>query len=196
MTRYLLPFFLLILVFCECKAQNKENDLKPIQKHGFGVQTGLTLLENPFVLYPSVNFSYSKTIAANKRHRLALLYQLGAIFLPDIETKFLFSAAAQYKYVSKKRFEANVFFGLNNQVRMLAYDRYQFEENMLKNKGRYLYQLGPIAGLNVGYKVVKKEKFSLTPFLGVSLTKLNKNYQPSLFTGYKPSFSFGITLNK
>ncbi len=183
-------------VFYTCKAQNEESALKPIQKHSFGVQGGLTLLENPFVLYPNINLSYAKTIEGNKRHRLALLYQLGAIFLPDIETKFLFSVAAQYKYVSPRRFEANLFFGLNNQLRMLSYDRYQFDGNMLNNKGRYLYQIGPIAGLNIGYKVVKKEKFSLAPFFGISLTKLNKNYQPSLFTGYKPNFSFGVVLNK
>lgn len=189
-------FFLLILFSFECNAQYQESDFKPIQKHSFGVQAGLTLLENPFVLYPNVNLSYAKTIVGQKRHRLALLLQTGAIFLPDIETKLLFSVSAQYKYVSKKRFEANVFFGLNNQIRMLAYDRYQFEDNMLKNKGRFLYQLGPTIGMNLGYKVVKKERFSLTPFLGLSLTKLNKDYQPNLLTGYKPNFSLGITLNK
>lgn len=196
MTKYLFSLLLMAFVFYTCKAQNEESALKPIQKHSFGVQGGLTLLENPFVLYPNINLSYAKTIEGNKRHRLALLYQLGAIFLPDIETKFLFSVAAQYKYVSPRRFEANLFFGLNNQLRMLSYDRYQFDGNMLNNKGRYLYQIGPIAGLNIGYKVVKKEKFSLAPFFGISLTKLNKNYQPSLFTGYKPNFSFGVVLNK
>jgi hypothetical protein len=196
MIKYLFPAFLSIISFCECKSQSKENDLAKVQKHSFGVQAGLTLLENPFVLYPNVNLSYSKTITGDKRHRLALLYQLGAIFLPDIETKILLSAAAQYKYVSKKRFEANVFLGLNNQLRVLAYDRYQFEDNMLKNKGSFLYQLGPTAGVNLGYKVLKKENYSITPFLGVSLTKLNKNYQPNLFTGYKPNFSLGITINK
>jgi hypothetical protein len=196
MKKYFLSFFLLFFVFCECKAQNKENDLKIIQKHSFGVQGGLTLLENPFVLYPNVNLSYSKTLGGNRRHRLALLYQLGTIFLPNIETKFLFSTTAQYKYISQKRFEAHIFLGLNNQLRRLAYDRYQFDGNTLKNKGRYLYQLGPIVGVNVGYKILKKENFSLTPFVSISLTKLNKNYQPSIFTGYKPSFSFGIILNK
>jgi hypothetical protein len=196
MIKYLFPAFLSIISFCECKSQSKENDLTKVQKHSFGVQAGLTLLENPFVLYPNVNLSYSKTITGDKRHRLALLYQLGAIFLPDIETKILLSAAAQYKYVSKKGFEANVFLGLNNQLRVLAYDRYQFEDNMLKNKGSFLYQLGPTAGVNLGYKVLKKENYSITPFLGVSLTKLNKNYQPNLFTGYKPNFSLGITINK
>jgi hypothetical protein len=196
MTKYLLCFFVSIFVFCESKAQSRENEVKPIHKHSFGLQTGLTLLENPLVFYPNVHLSYSKTIAGNKRGGLAILYQLGGIFLPDVETKFLFSTAAQYKYVSKKRIEANVFFGLNNQLRRLAYDRYQFDGTTLKSKGRYLYQLGPTLGVNAGYKVIKNEKFSLTPFLGVSLTKLNKDYQSNLFTGYKPSVAFGINLNK
>jgi hypothetical protein len=195
MKKYFVPLFLIIYSFCECKSQNKD-DLKPIQKHSFAIQGGLALLETPYVLYPSINLSYSKTIAGLKRHRLAILFQSGAIFIPDIETKFLFSVSAQYNYVSKKRFEANVFFGLNNQIRMLSYDRYEFDGNTLQNKGRFLYQPGPTIGMNIGYKVIKRERFSITPFVGISLTKLNKDYQKKIFTGYKPNVSFGITLNK
>ncbi len=186
----------MFVLLCESKAQHKVNDKTLFHSQSIGIQGGLSLLENPFVLYPVVNLSYSKTIFGHKKHQLAILPQVGAIFLPDIETKFLISTSLQYKYISKKRFEANMFLGVNYQLRRLAYDRYQFEDNVLKNKGRSLHQFGPTLGINIGYKVIKKEDFSISPFLGISLTKLNKNYQPNLFIGYKPSLTFGLTFNK
>ncbi len=184
------------IIFCESEAQNKVIDKTSFHSQSFGIQGGLTLLENPFVLYPIVTLSYSKTILGTKRHQLAILPQFGAIFLPSIENKFLLSTTLQYKYISKKRFEANIFLGINYQLRRLAYDRYQYEDNVLKNKGKSLHQFGPTSGINIGYKVIKKQKFSITPFLGISITKLNKNYQPNLFVGYKPSLTFGLTFNK
>lgn len=185
-----------IILFCESKAQDKVNDRTSFHSRSFEIQGGLTLLENPFVLCPTVSLSYSKTILGRNRHQLAILPQFGVIFLPDIERKYLLSTSLQYKYISKKRFEANTFLGVNYQIRRLAYDRYQFEDNVLKNKGKSLHQFGPTLGTNIGYKVIKKTDFSITPFLGISLTKLNKNYQPNLFVGYKPSLTFGLTFNK
>jgi hypothetical protein len=196
MTKFLFPLFLLSSVVCESNAQSKEIEPAPIQKHSFGLHGGLTLLENPLVFYPHLHLSYSKTMMGANRHRLAVLYQLGGIFLPNIENKFLFSVSAQYKYVGKKRLEANVFLGLNNQLRRHAYDRYDYEGTELVNKGRYRYQLGPTAGINLGYKIVKRANYSVTPFVGLSLTKLNKDYQSKLFTGYKPSLAIGFTINK
>ena len=196
MTKPIFTFIFIFILFCESKAQDKVNDRTSFHSQSFGIQGGLTLLENPFVLYPTVSLSYSKTILGHKRHQLAFLPQFGAIFLPDIEKKILLSTSLQYKYISKKRFEANIFLGINYQLRRLAYDRYQFEDNTLKNKGKTLHQFGPTLGMNIGYKVIKKTNFSITPFLGISLTKLNKNYQPNLFVGYKPSLTFGLTFNK
>lgn len=196
MTKSIITFIFTFILFCESKAQDKVNDRASFHSQSFGIKGGLTLLENPFVLYPVVNLSYSRTILGHNRHQLAFLPQFGAIFLPGIEKKILLSTSLQYKYISKKRFEANIFLGINYQLRKLAYDRYQFEDNVLKNKGKYLHQFGPTLGVNIGYKVIKKQKFSITPFLGISLTKLNKNYQPNLFIGYKPSLTFGLTFNK
>jgi hypothetical protein len=195
MAKFLLPLLLMFTVFGVGKAQNIVNVETPVHSQSFGIQGGLSLLENPFALYPVVNFSYSKTIMGHKRHRLAVLSQLGTIVLPDIETKFLFSTSLQYKYVSKKRFEANIFLGVNYQLRKLSYDRYLFEDNMLVNKGSFLHQFGPTLGVNVGYKIIKNQRFSISPFLGISLTKLNKDYQSDLFTGYKPSLTLGLTFN-
>lgn len=196
MTKFIFTFIFTFILFCESKAQDKVNDRTTFHSQSFGIQGGLTLLENPFVLYPVVNLSYSRTILGHKRHQLAILPQFGAIFLTDIEKKILISTSLQYKYISKKRFEANIFLGVNYQLRRFAYYRYQFEDNVLKNKGKSLHQFGPTLGINIGYKVIKKQKFSMSPFLGISLTKLNKNYQPNLFVGYKPSLTFGLTFNK
>lgn len=179
-----------------CQGQAAVNNDPPFHKQSFGIQGGLTLLGNPFVLYPAVNLSYSRTILGEKQHQLAVFPQVGVILLPEIENKFLFSASMQYKYVAKKRFEASVYLGLNYQLRQLAYDRYQFEDNELKNKGKSLHQFGPTLGLNIGYKVIKRKNFSISPFVGISLTQLNKNYEPNLFAGYKASATFGITFNK
>jgi hypothetical protein len=162
----------------------------------FGLQAGLILLENPFVLYPSVNLSYSRSFLVKGRYQLAFMPQLGFIPLPTIENKFLFSTSLQYKYVSEKRFEANVFLGLNYQLRQLQYDRYALEGNELVNKGSILHQFGPTTGLNIGYKIIKKEKYSISPNIGFSFTKLNKIYQANIFQGYKPTVLIGITINK
>lgn len=195
MAKYFSFLIIFYFTFYDSYAQKSEKEIPNNHLQSFGIQGGFSLLENPFVLYPTVNLSYSKTILGHKRHQLAILPQLGAIILPSIETKYLLSTSLQYKYVSKKRFEANTYLGINFQLRRFAYDRYQFEDNKLTNKGKYLHQFGPTMGVNIGYKAIKKKAFSITPFLGISLTKLNKNYTPNLFTGYKPSITFGLTYN-
>jgi hypothetical protein len=196
MTKKSMLIFFMFFTFSKIYAQNEGNYKNAFHSRSFGLQGGLSLLENPFVLYPIIHLSYSRTFMGEKRHQLALLPQIGAIILPNIETKFLISTSLQYKYISRKRFEANVFLGINYQIRKLDYDRYQFENNMLVNKGSILHQVGPTTGINIGYKIIKKENYSVSPFIGISLTKLNKDYQSEAFTGYKPSFVFGINITK
>jgi hypothetical protein len=196
MTNKLVLIFFMFFIFSKIYAQNAGSYKNAFHCQSFGLQGGLTLLENPFVLYPIINLSYSRTFMGEERHQLAILPQVGAILLPGIETKFLISTSLQYKYISRKRFEASVFLGINYQLRKLDYDRYQFENNMLVNQGSILHQVGPTTGINIGYKIIKKENYSVSPFIGISLTKLNKDYQSEAFTGYKPSFVFGININK
>ena len=185
-----------MLMAATVHAQEARRDESKFHSQSFGIQGGLTLLENPFVLYPVVNLSYSRTVLGYERHQLAIFPQIGAIVLPTIETKFLTSLSLQYKYISEKRFEANVFLGVNYQLRSLAYDRYEFRDNALVNKGSVLSQFGPTAGLNIGYKIIKKQNFSISPFIGISATKLNDNYVADFFGGYKPSIAFGFNFNK
>ena len=196
MIKKLIPIVFMLFVFSKSYAQNVRNLNDSFHSQSFGILGGLTLLENPFVLYPIINLSYSRTFLGEERHQLAVLPQVGAILLPGIETKFLISTSLQYKYISRKRFEASAFLGINYQLRKLDYDRYQFENNMLVNKGSILHQVGPTTGINIGYKIIKKENYSVSPFIGISLTKLDKDYQSAVFTGYRPSFVFGININK
>jgi hypothetical protein len=196
MMKKLVPLFFMFFIFFKSNAQDAGKYKSSLHSQSFGLQGGLTLLENPFVLYPIINLSYSRTFLGEERHQLALLPQVGAILLPGIETKFLISTSLQYKYISRKRFEASLFLGINYQLRKLDYDRYQFEDNMLVNKGSLLHQVGPTTGINLGYKIIKKENFSVSPFIGISLTKLDKDYQSAVFTGYRPSVVFGININK
>jgi hypothetical protein len=196
MIKKLILIVFILFAISKSYAQNAGNYKNSFHSQSFGIRGGLTLLENPFVLYPIINLSYSRTFLGEERHQLALLPQIGVILLPGIENKFLISTSLQYKYISKKRFEADVFLGINYQLRKLDYDRYQFEDNMLVNKGSVLHQVGPTTGINLGYKIIKKENFSVSPFLGISLTKLDKDYQSAVFTGYRPSFVFGININK
>jgi hypothetical protein len=196
MVKRIFPLLTGVLMMVQLHAQNRQPAERRPQTQGFGLHAGLILLENPFVLYPFVNVSYAKTVLGSGRHQLALQPQLGVVFLPGIENRFLFSVSAAYKYVSKARFEAGVYGGLNYQLRRLAYDRYAFENGGLKNKGRNLHQVGPLVGFNLGYKIIKKQNYSISPVLDISFIKLNKNYTPDFFAGYKPVVSFGFNLNK
>ena len=196
MFKKVFPLLLLGLMSVKLQAQNTLAGQTHQKLQGFGLHGGLILLENPLVFYPFVNVSYSKTVLGTGRHQLAVQPQLSIVFLPGIENKFLFSVSAGYKYVSKKRFEAGIYAGVNYQLRRLAYDRYSYQNGALKNKGRNLHQLGPVAGFNLGYKIIKKENYSLSPVVNISFIKLNKNYTPDFLAGYKPAVSFGFNLNK
>lgn len=196
MVKNILSITLILFAAATVYAQEAMRDEPKYPSQSFGIQGGLILLENPFVLYPVINLSYSRTVMGQNKHQLAIYPQVGAVFLPTIETKFLTSVSLQYKYNSKKRFEASAFLGINHQLRQLAYDRYEFEDNTLVNKGKFLSQIGPTAGLNIGYKIIKKQTYSITPFIGISFIKLNKNYVSDFFGGYKPSILFGINFNK
>jgi hypothetical protein len=185
---------LLLFISAGINGQSLSRGNIPVHEQSFGIQGGFILLENPFVLYPVINLSYSRTVWVQGRHQFLVMPQAGIILLPGIENKFLFSLSAQYKYVSEKRFEASLFAGMNYQLRQLKYDRYEFDGSGLKNKGNYLHQFGPVAGISAGYKLIKRKKFSISPQVHFSFIKLNKNYANGLLQGYKPFLSFGTNL--
>jgi hypothetical protein len=99
MTKIIFTFIFLCILICQSKAQNKINDKTQFHSQSFGIQGGLSLLENPFVLYPIVNLSYSKTIIGHNRHQLAIFPQLGLIILPAIE-KYPLHQPLIYNFIS------------------------------------------------------------------------------------------------
>ncbi|WP_462249788.1 hypothetical protein [Ferruginibacter sp.] len=196
--KYCTLFFCTFLILFNKTAAQTTTTSKADYKYSksFGLQGSLYLLEHPLGFYPGVTLSYSKNIVGNKRHQLAIFPQIGLLILPDVESRYIFTAALQYKYISKKRFEGNIFIGASYILTRLAFDRYEYENATLKNKGNLLHHAGPSAGFNLGYKVIKKKKYSISKQIGISFTKFNKSYTPSLFSGYKPAVNIGIILNK
>lgn len=196
--KFILLFCLTLFVFSvkiNAQAILKENDGKG-KPESFGLQGSLYLLEHPLGFYPGITLSYSKYVTGNNIHQLAVSPQFGLLIIPDVENKYIITAAFQYKYIAKKRVEANVFIGGNYILTRLAYDRYKYEDAEFKNKGNLLHKFAPSAGFNIGYKVIKRKSFSISPQLGLTVIKLNKSYTNSFFSGYKPSFNAGINLNK
>ena len=188
-------FLILVITFSQHIYCQKSGDLRnKFPKQYISLQGGLTLLEAPVIFYPNIGISYSKTLLGKGVHQLAINPQFQFISLPTIENKFLLSANAEYKLQTKWRLEINVFVGLNYQLRRFEYDRYEFKDGKLKNVGNLKHQIGPTFGSHLGYKILRRKTFSLSPYLGFSLTKLRNSYTNSFTEGFVPSAFLGLKL--
>jgi hypothetical protein len=195
MQRKIYLFLLVNIFFQHIYCQGNGDVQHKFSQQYFSLQGGLTLLEVPAVFYPNIGISYSKTILGKSVHQLAVNPQLQFISLPSIENKFLLSANAEYKLQTKWRFEFNVFVGVNYQMRRFAYDVYEFKDSSLQNVGNIKHQIGPAVGIHLGYKILRRKKYSIGPFIGVSLTKLRNSYNNSFKEGFVPTAFFGAKLN-
>ena len=153
---------------------------------------GTTLLDN---VYPNIGISYSRTLIGKGVNQLAINPQFQLIRLPDVENKFLMSINLEYKLQTKWRLETNIYIGINYQLRRLAYDRYEYKDGSLKNIGNLRHQVGPTLGLQLGYKAFSRKAFSLSPFLGFSLTKLRNSYTHTFTDGFVPTAFLGLKFN-
>jgi hypothetical protein len=191
-----IPLLILVITFCQQIYCQESGDLRnKFPEQYFALQGGLTLLEAPVIFYPNIGISYSKTLLGKGIHQLAINPQVQLISIPTIESKFLLSANAEYKLQTKWRLEVNVFVGLNYQLRRFAYDRYEFKDGELENVGNLKHQIGPTLGSHLGYKILRRKNFSLSPYIGVSLTKLRNSYTNSFTEGFVPTAFFGLKLN-
>jgi hypothetical protein len=189
-------FLILVITFCQHIYCQESGDLRnKFPKQYISLQGGLTLLEAPVIFYPNIGISYSKTLLGKGVHQLAINPQFQFISLPTIENKFLLSANAEYKLQTKWRLEINVFVGLNYQLRRFAYDRYEFKDGKLENVGNLKHQIGPTFGSHLGYKILRRKTFSLSPYLGFSLTKLRNSYTNTFTEGFVPTALLGFKLN-
>jgi hypothetical protein len=190
------PFFILVFAFCHNAAHSQTIDADSgSPRQYFSLQGGLTLLEAPVVFYPNVGINYSKTIWGKKTHQLAINPQFQFITIPKIEQKFLLAATAEYKFQPKWRFEASVFAGVNYQLRKFNYDRLAFQNGNLENIGSVKHQVGPVLGFHLGYKIFRKNAYSISPYFGFSLTKLRDSYTNTFTDGFVPTAFLGIKAN-
>ncbi len=189
-----------ILICCSLVALNshffaQEKDVTT-PNFSLSVERRSFLLGHPLVFNGGWNVAFCKTFYGNEKHQLVFFPQIGYISEKNIQTRFIVNASVMYRFNSPKRFEAAVFLGANYILSRLAYDNYEYENNILVNKGKYSSWVAPSAGFRVGYKFVKKENYSLSPFIGFSTLRLNKSYVNSLIEGFKLAFSIGITYNR
>jgi hypothetical protein len=168
----------------------------PPDKRGFSSQYNLYLVGHLLLISQGLTVSYFHNVAGSKRYRLLLSPQFSTFSVLQENRKFIFTGALYYKFVAKKRFETAAFVGLNYVLSRLDYARYEYEGIVLTNKDRFLDHFGPSVGASLGYKIIKRPRFSIAPFLGVAHTLFNKSYEPNLFEGYKPSFNLGFILNR
>jgi hypothetical protein len=188
-----ISFLAITCQFSYCQSAYDSNTRFP--KQYVALQGGLTLLEAPAVFYPDIGISYSRTFMGKGVHQLSLHPQFHLITLPAIEKKFLLSANAEYKLQTNWCLEANFFVGLNYQLRKLAYDRYEYKQGKLENIGSVIHQFGPTFGSHLGYKILARRTFSLSPYIGISLTKLRNSYTHTFTEGFIPSAFFGLKFN-
>lgn len=193
--KFIISLSLIILSYKYGYSQDITSTNQQYPSQYISLQGGLTLLEAPVVFYPNIGISYSKTLLGKGVHQLAINPQFQFISLPTIESKFLLSANAEYKLQTKWRLEINVFVGLNYQLRRFAYDRYEFKDGKLENVGNLRHQVGPTLGTHLGYKILRRKNYSISPYLGFSLTKLRNSYTNSFTEGFVPSAFLGLKLS-
>jgi hypothetical protein len=160
-----------------------------------GVQSNTYLIDHPLFFNRGTSITYTHDFFVKKRHHLAVMPQFGVLNIPNIEQKFIFSAALQYKFVGKRRFEAAAFVGVNYVLSKLDYDVFEYEGTALVNKGNTLNHFGPSAGVTLGFKVWKRPTYSITPFLGISVIQFGQTYPPNLFKNYRQSLNIGVNVN-
>jgi hypothetical protein len=191
--RQLFFVFLFHLTLClNCQA----SDTLWVKKYkSFGIQSNTFLIDHPLFFNRGTSMFYSHDFLVKKKNHLAISPQVGFLKILEIEQKFIFTAALQYKYIGKKRFEASAFIGANYILSKLDYDLLEYEGNSLVNKGNAQYHFGPSAGITFGYKVWKRKHYSISPFVGLSVIQFGQNYRPSLFKNYKQSLNIGLNIN-
>ncbi|HEV7381742.1 MAG TPA: hypothetical protein VGN64_18225 [Dyadobacter sp.] len=141
------------------------------------------------------NVFYAWKMLGNRRHQVCLSPQIGYISDPGIQTRVLQTVAVEYGLNSSKRFELGVSVGLSHVLTKLAFDRYEYNDNGdFVNEGRFRGQLSPSFRGRIGWKMIKKDHFSISPYVGLSFIKLDRSYNGSIL-GFKRSSSVGLTFN-
>lgn len=131
----------------------------------------------------------------NNKHQLYISPQIGYIADPGIQTRVLHTVSVDYNFNLSKRFEFGAFVGLSHVITRLAFDRYDYSDNGdFVNEGKFRGQLSPSYGGRVGWKLIKRDHFSISPYVSLSSIKLDRSYDGSIL-GFKRSSAVGLTFN-
>lgn len=141
------------------------------------------------------NAFYSWQILGNRKHQISVSPQIGYISDPGIQTRLLQTVSIDYTLNLSKRLELGAFVGLSHVLTKLAFDRYEYNENGdFENQGKFRGQLSPSYGGRIGWKVIKRDNFSVSPYVGLSFIKLDRTYNGNI-QGFKRASSVGLIFN-
>lgn len=193
----LVIFFLLIHVSIRSNAQKSQGLTASQQKFGLEYKSyGIGVLGSEKGRgRKGFNAFYSWRLLGKNRHQVYISPQIGFVFDPDIQTRLLQTVSIDYNLNLSKRLELGAFFGVSHVLTKLAFDRYEYNTNGdFENKGKFRGQLSPSYGGKIGWKLIKKANYSISPYAALSFIKLDRSYNGNI-QGFKRSASIGLTLN-
>lgn len=142
-----------------------------------------------------LNAFYSWQILGSNKHQVSVSPQIGFVFDPGIQTRLLQTVSIDYNFNLSKRLELGAFFGVSHVLTKLAFDRYEYnKKGDFENRGKFRGQLSPSYGGKIGWKLIKKANYSISPYAALSFIKLDRSYNGNI-QGFKRSASIGLTLN-
>jgi len=142
-----------------------------------------------------LNAFYSWQMLGNYRHQVYISPQIGFVLDPGIQTRLLQTVSIDYNLNLTKRLELGAFIGVSHVLTKLAFDRYEYNKNGdFENRGKFRGQLSPSYGAKIGWKLIKKANYSISPYAALSFIKLDRSYNGNI-QGFKRSASIGLTLN-
>lgn len=197
LVKSLVFFFLLLHVSIRSNAQKSEVLTTSKQKFGFEYKSyGIGVLGSEKGRgRKGFNAFYSWQLLGNNRHQVYISPQIGFVFDQDIQTRLLQTVSIDYNLNLSKRLELGAFFGISHVLTKLAFDRYEYNKNGdFENKGKFRGQLSPSYGGKIGWKLIKKANYSISPYAALSFIKLDRSYNGNI-QGFKRSSSIGLTLN-
>lgn len=190
-----LAALLLCCILTQGKAQppavpSRETD------HQLALSYDVNLLQHPLVLYNGLSLDYVRPLQTNTRLYLSGVGGFRFISVPDVERKYIINAGVGVNAKFLKRGFISLHLRANYIVSALAYDLYAYnQDNVWRRQSNRLTQFSPSADVRLGSDLFRiNQRHVVGLFLGMALTNFDKKYNNTIWEGYKPSASAGITL--
>lgn len=190
-------FFLLVFISIHSEAQESQGQINGRQKFGleyksYGIGVAGTKGGRN---REGFNAFYCWQILGNNKHQISISPQIGLLLDPNIQTRLLQTVSIDYNLNISKRLELGAFIGISHVLTKLAFDRYEYnDKGELENMGKFRGQLSPSFGGRIGWKVIRRSNYSISPYAALSFIKLDRSYDGSIL-GFKRSASIGLTYN-